>query len=71
MAKYGSVRVVFVPQHLQNKPTGWMRGGLGSNLNKEQHHLSVPLIGDTDMIGAHLLRFTDKILPLVPTVVMK
>lgn len=47
--------------------------GLGPNLNKEQHHLSVPLIviGDTDMIGAHLLRFTDKILPLVPTVVMK
>ena len=47
--------------------------GLGSSLNKEQHHhlLSIPLIGDTDMIGARLLRFTDKIIPLVPTVVIK
>ena len=48
--------------------------GLGPNLNKEQHHLSVPLIviGDTDMIGPPLLRFTnDKALPLVPTLVIK
>ena len=33
--------------------------------------LSIPLIADTDMIGARLLRFTNKTLPLVPTVVIK